>query len=384
MLPRIALDGPLTRELVRTPGGFGLGQVPARLAPETTTRMVCGFCSTGCSLDIHLRDGQAVNLTPTVDHPVNHGMACPKGWEALTPLGAEDRATTPLLRSSRGRLEAVGWSEALDAFVSGVRGVQERHGDASVAFLSTGQIPTEEMALLGVLAKLGMGMVHGDGNTRQCMATAVVAYKEAFGFDAPPYTYEDFEQSDVIVLWGSNLAIAHPIMWERVARNPHSPAIIVVDPRRTETAVAATQHVAVRPKADLELLYGLANQLIARNAVDESFVAAHTRGFEAFAAFAADYTAERVTAASGITAEQLHLLADTIAAGERVSFWWTMGVNQSHEGVRTAQAIINLALMTGNIGRPGYRCELHHRSVQRHGVPVVLQHHEPPRRTRLR
>ena len=97
-------EGALTRELVRRPGGFGLGQVPERLAPDATTSMVCGFCSTGCSLDVHLRDGQAVNLSPTAAYPVNLGMACPKGWEALTPLRAPDRATTPLLRDGRGRL----------------------------------------------------------------------------------------------------------------------------------------------------------------------------------------------------------------------------------------------------------------------------------------
>ena len=115
-----------------------------------------------------------------------------------------------------------------------------------------GQIATEELALLGALAKFGMGMLHGDGNTRQCMATAVVAYQEAFGFDAPPYTYADFEESDVIVLVGSNLCIAHPIMWERVMRNPHHPEIVVIDPRATETAMAATQHLACYPKSDLD------------------------------------------------------------------------------------------------------------------------------------
>src|SRR5439155_16843087 len=142
----------------------------------------------------------------------------------------------------------------------------------SVAFLSTGQIPTEEMALLGALAKFGMGMVHGDGNTRQCMATSVVAYKQAFGFDAPPYTYADFEQSDVIVLVGSNLCIAHPIMWQRVCRNPHKPEILVVDPRKTETAMAATQHYAIAPKSDLVLLYGLANILSASGWIDRDLV----------------------------------------------------------------------------------------------------------------
>ncbi len=109
-----------------------------------------------------------------------------------------------------------------------------------------------------------MGMLHGDGNTRQCMATAVVAYQESFGFDAPPFTYEDFEQSDVLVFVGSNVCIAHPIMWERVMRNPHNPEIVVIDPRATETAMAATQHLPVRPKSDLTLLYGLARLLVER------------------------------------------------------------------------------------------------------------------------
>ena len=131
------------------------------------------------------------------------------------------------------------------------RSIQEAHGPIRSPSSSTGQIATEEMALLGALTKFGMGIVHGDGNTRQCMATAVVAYKQAFGFDAPPYTYQDLEESDCIVLVGSNVCIAHPILWERVMRNRRQPEIIVVDPRRTETAMAATLHLPVRPKTDL-------------------------------------------------------------------------------------------------------------------------------------
>jgi anaerobic selenocysteine-containing dehydrogenase len=346
-------DGPLTRELMREPGGLGLGQVPAGRSPDALVRSVCGFCSTGCSLDVHLRDGRAVGLTPTVDYPVNGGSACPKGWEALAPLASDDRARTPLARDERGRLVATDWPDALDRFVTGVRDVQRRHGPDSVAFLSTGQIPTEEMALLGIVAKLGMGMVHGDGNTRQCMATAVTAYKEAFGFDAPPYTYADLEASDVVVLVGSNLAVAHPILWERLSRNPNDPELIVVDPRRTETAAGSTQHLAVRPSSDLELLYGLGHLLIERGAVDHAFVEAHTSGFERYAAHVADYTPERVAAATGVDVGQLERCAATIAAGRAVSLWWTMGVNQSHQGTRTAQAIIDLALLTGNVGRPG-------------------------------
>jgi assimilatory nitrate reductase catalytic subunit len=209
------------------------------------------------------------------------------------------------------------------------------------------------MALLGALAKFGMGMVHGDGNTRQCMATSVVAYKESFGFDAPPYTYADLEESDVIVLVGSNLCIAHPILWERVCRNPHSPEIVVIDPRATETALAATQHHAIAPKSDLVLLYGIAHVLAREGWIDRDFVDAHTAGYDAFADHVAAFTPARVAEATGLDEGAIERLARTIHEGRRVSFWWTMGVNQSHEATRTAQAIINLALMTGNIGRPG-------------------------------
>ena len=125
------------------PGKFGLGQVPATLQPDATTQMVCGFCSTGCSLNIHLRQGEAINLTPSVDYPVNLGMACPKGWEALSVLDSADRGTTPLLRDGRGKLKPVGWQEAMETFCRRFQEIQARHGTESVAFLSTGQITTE-------------------------------------------------------------------------------------------------------------------------------------------------------------------------------------------------------------------------------------------------
>ena len=245
------------------------------------------------------------------------------------------------------------WDAALRTMVERFRAIQAAHGPEAVAFLSTGQMPTEEMALLGALAKFGMGMAHGDGNTRQCMATSVVAYKQAFGFDAPPYTYRDFEESDVIVFVGANPCLAHPILWERVLRNPNDPAIVVIDPRVTETAMQATDHLPVRPKSDQALFYGLARLLIERGWIDRAYIDAHTRDFDAYAAAVEPYTLERVSEATGLGPDAIERLAETIHGGQRVSFWWTMGVNQSYQGVRTAQAIINLALMTGNIGRPG-------------------------------
>ena len=346
-------DGKLTRELLLEPAGNGLGQVPSRQLPDSTTTMVCGYCSTGCGLKIHLKDGVAVNLSPETDYPVNLGMACPKGWEALTVLDAPDRAVTPLLRNADSQLVPVDWNTAMNEFVGRMKWIQQKHGAHSIAFLSTGQIATEEMAFLGALAKFGMGMLHGDGNTRQCMATAVVAYKQAFGFDAPPYTYADFEESDVLVFVGANPCLAHPIMWERVMRNRRSPEIVVIDPRMTETAMYATQHLAIAPKSDQTLFYGIARILIEKGWVDQQFIERSTDDFKQFAKFVEPFSLSRVAAETGLCTEQLSRFAESIHERERTSFWWTMGVNQSHQGVRTAQAIINLALMTGNIGKPG-------------------------------
>lgn len=346
-------DGHLTRELIQKPSEFGLGKLPARLLPDQTTSMVCGFCSTGCALDIHMKNGEAINVTPTKNYPVNLGGACPKGWEALTPLKAKDRAVTPLMRQPDGTLRPVSWETALNTFVRKFKAIQKKYGKESLAFLSTGQITTEEMMFLGALAKFGMGMVHGDGNTRQCMATSVVAYKESFGFDAPPYTYKDFEESDVIVFVGANPCIAHPILWERVCLNKHSPQIIVIDPRQTETAMQATKHYALKPKSDLTLFYGIANILIRKGWLDKNYIDAHTRDFEEFKNHVQSFTPASVSEQTGLTLERLVEFAKIIHRGKRVSFWWTMGVNQGHEAVRTAQAIINLALMTGNMGRPG-------------------------------
>ena len=347
-----AKEGRLTRELVRG-GRFGLGQVPAGKNPDATTVMVCGFCSTGCRPDRASPRRRGHRLSPTTDYSVNRGMACPKGWEALTVLDAADRATVPLLRGEADRLLEVTWHEAMTTMAARFHAIQAEYGAESIAFLSTGQIATEEMALLGAVAKFGMGMVHGDGNTRQCMASAAVAYKQAFGFDAPPYTYQDLEESDCIVLIGANPCIAHPVLWDRATRNTHSPEVIVIDPRRTETAMAATLHLPVRPKSDLLLLYGIAHLLIERGAIDRCFVGSHTRGFDEFAEFVRRFDPAFVASETGLNAQSIIDAAGRIERSERVSFWWTMGVNQSHQGVKTAQAAINLALLTGNIGRPG-------------------------------
>ncbi len=354
-LPKILQqrDGELTRQLLLQPGKHGLGMTHDSLAADATTTMVCGYCSTGCGLRIHLRNGEAIGLTPETNYPVNLGMACPKGWEALRVLDSPDRATTPMIRRADGQLHEASWDEALQRFTHEFKKIQQTYGNDSVAVLSTGQIANEEMALLGALAKFGMGIRHLDSNTRQCMATAATAYKQSFGFDAPPYTYDDFEQSDCLVFIGANPCIAHPIMWERVLRNPNHPEILVLDPRRTETAMAATQHLQLNPKSDLALLYAITAEIIAQGYVDYPFVEQHTNDFDALTRHVANFTPESVAATSGISADAIRHAAKTIGSARAASLWWTMGINQSYEGTRAAQAIINIALITGNIGRPG-------------------------------
>lgn len=286
------------------------------------------------------------------DYPVNLGKACEKGLNLIEPFMAGDRGTEPLLKTEDG-FKPVEWDDAAELFSTRMKEIIAEWGPESVAFLSTGQITTEEMALLGAVAKFGMGMVHGDGNTRQCMASASVAYKQAFGFDAPPYACNDLEESDTIVFVGANPVVAHPLLWNRIRMNHKQPKVIVLDPRRTKTAQMATHHYALQPKTDLLLLYAVSNILIERGWIDRGFIDEHTHGFPVYRAHVAEYPVKHAAEQCGLTVEQVEEFARLIHEGERVSFWWSMGVNQSHQGVKTSEAIINLALMTGNIGKPG-------------------------------
>lgn len=316
-------------------------------------RTTCSYCSVGCNVDVQIEEGKAVKLAGTKDYPVNLGKTCTKGFNLLKPYEAADRALYPMLRDADGVLQRVSWDRAAATFTDRIKAVQQKYGKESVAFLSTGQMVIEEMALLGAFAKFGMGIKHGDGNTRQCMASAATAYKQSFGFDAPPFTYQDAEESDLLIFVGSNPVIAHPILWQRVKMNKRSPVIVAIDPRKTETGEEATIHLGIEPKSDLYLLYAIARLLIKSGRIRLGYIEAHTTGWQEFAAHVETFTVELACEKTGLKPEQITGLADLVATRERVSFWWTMGVNQSHQGVRTIQAMIALCLMTGNIGRPG-------------------------------
>jgi anaerobic selenocysteine-containing dehydrogenase len=343
-------NGPLTADLVREPAKFGLGQVPSRLVPDATTKAICGFCSTGCGLKIHLKDGEAINLTPDPDYPVNIGTACPKGWEALSVLDAPDRAKMPVLHGKE-----VDWDTALRYFCDTMRGILDKHGPEAAAFLSTGQIMFEEMAFLGALAKFGMGMIHGDGNTRQCMATAVTAYKQSFGFDAPPFTYADFEESDTLMSSSARIHASRiRSCGSACCATSAIPQIIVVDPRTTETAMAATQHLRHQAQERSHAALRHCAFLLAMAGLDNAFIARSHERFDEFAEFVR--SSRRSVSRRGNRFErrtQFGHFARTIIIAASGFVLVDDGRESKPRGTRTAQAIINLALMTGNIGKPG-------------------------------
>ncbi|XZI93085.1 nitrate reductase [Clostridium perfringens] len=311
----------------------------------------CNYCALACNLDFYTEDGKIKRVVPTPHYPINKGFSCIKGLNLDKQCTKFNGSKKPLLKMKDGERKAIEWKEAFDLFASKMTAIQEKYGKESVAYISTGQLPTEEMALLGHVGRSYMG-INGDGNTRLCMASAVVAYKQSFGFDAPPYTLKDLELSDTIFFIGANPVIAHPIAWGRVRKNKDA-KIITIDPRKSETAMNSDMWIDIKTKGDLALFYTLANVLIEKGWIDQDYINNYTEGFEDFKEHVKKYTLEDVEERTGISKMRVLELAKIIHEGKRVSFWWTMGVNQSYEAVRTAQAIINLALITGNMGREG-------------------------------
>lgn len=314
---------------------------------------VCNYCAIDCNLDFYVEDNRVVKTVPTKGYPVNDGFCCIKGLSLDKQQKTVKPKSLPKIRQEDGSFREVSWDEGFRHVADKLKELQEKYGAESVAGISTGQLTMEEFALFGHVMRDHL-KANVDGNTRLCMATAVVAHKQSYGFDAPGYTLKDLELSDTIIFIGANLVVAHPILWGRVRQNQiPGRKVIVLDPRESETAMNADHWYGLRWRSDLLLLYTVANLLIEKDYLDHTFIEEHTEHFEEFREFVRSYTLERGVEGTGLSKEQILELTELIHNGKRVSFWWTMGVNQGYEAVRTAQAVINLALMTGNIGKPG-------------------------------
>ena len=311
----------------------------------------CNYCALDCNLDFYVEDEKIVRVLPTKGYPVNDGFCCIKGLSLDKQQTVVKTSPLPKIRQADGSMKEVSWDEGFQYVADQLQELQAKYGRESVAGISTGQLTMEEFAIFGHVMRNYL-KTNVDGNTRLCMATAVVAHKQSYGFDAPGYTLKDLELSDTIIFIGANPVVAHPILWKRVRQNPDK-KVIVIDPRKSETAMNADYWYPVKCRGDLYLLYTLANVLIEKGWIDQNYIEAHTEGYGEFKEFVKPFTLDQAQETAGLSPEQILELAQLIHEGKRVSFWWTMGVNQGYEAVRTAQSIINIALMTGNIGRPG-------------------------------
>lgn len=328
-----------------------LGHTSAKRASEKWVKTTCGYCSVGCGMEVGVRDNKAVAVRGWEGHPVSFGKLCPKGLSEHHTLSATNRAQYPLLRKN-GKLERVSWTEAIEALVTNFRKSQADHGPESLGVISTGQLLTEEFYTLGKLVQLGFGTSNYDGNTTLCMASAVSGYKLTFGSDGPPGNYEDLRLADFVLLIGANIADNHPILVHHLGANEHK-YLVVVDPRVTKTAMLADLHLPIRPRGDIALLNAMAHVILRDGLTNDAYLAAHTTGIDELKAHLENYTPEKAAPITGLKATQIVDLAHRYAKSKASFIAWTMGVNHSTQGAETVNAINNLALLTGHIGRRG-------------------------------
>ncbi len=286
---------------------------------------------------------------------MSRGRLGPKGLHAWEANNSPDRLTQPLIRRN-GRLEPAGWDEAMDLLVSRTRHIQSRYTASAIGFYTSGQLFLEEYYTLAVIGKAGLRTPHMDANTRLCTATAVTALTETFGADGQPASYDDLDTTDTLFLVGHNAAQTQTVLWMRILdrrRGPSPPKLIVVDPRRSDTAREADIHLCPRLGTNLALLNGLLHLIIAAGQVDHAFLDAHTVGFEELAQTVSRYTPERVEALTGVPAAQVREAAGILGTTPTLVSTALQGVYQSNQATAAAVQINNLHLVRGLIGRPG-------------------------------
>ena len=333
------------------------GKISKFKIPDEWVRSTCGYCGVGCGLYIGVKDGRPVYTKGDPSHPVSKGTLCPKGLTEHEMVDSNNRVTTPMIRKN-GALQAVEWDEAFSYTAKKFQDIQAKYGKGAVACISTGQFLTEDFYTLGKFVQLGLETNNYDGNTTLCMASAVMGYKQSFGSDGPPASYEDFSYADVIMLIGANIADNHPILKLHIARNKKirgkKPTIIVVDPRHSKTANMADIFVPLAPRSDLALINGLCYIIFEQGWEDEEFIKERTSGYIEFKKhIMKNYPPQEVANITGIEVKELYRLAKVYASADRAMSAWTMGVNQSSIGTDTVSAICNLALITGNLGKEG-------------------------------
>jgi len=318
---------------------------------------ICPYCGVGCRLRLEGSGGRPERVRGVEDAPSNLGRFCAKGALLHETITTPDRLTHPQFRlDRRSHFRPTDWGTALRYVNECLQYVLNTAGPDAVAFYGSGQLDTETAYLACKLFKGHLGTNNTDSNSRLCMAAAVAGYRSSLGSDGPPTCYDDLDLADVVLVIGSNMAEAHPVTFDRLrAARKARPGqlLIVADPRRTPTAREADLHLRVAPGGDIALLNALGRRLLQLGAADEGFVAAHTRGFEEYRAFLLAQDMAELLAAAGLEEGQLDRVARHLAAAKGFLSFYCMGLNQSTVGVWKNNSLINLHLLTGQIGKPG-------------------------------
>ncbi|HVX11020.1 MAG TPA: nitrate reductase [Pirellulales bacterium] len=360
----------------RTPY-YGEGLWPNRIdehlldQPDRWVQSCCVLCTNGCGLEIGVKNGRIVGVRGRADDRVSHGRLGPKGMNAWQANNSADRLTHPLIRDGKkpdAPFRQASWDEVMDLIAGRCRDVCEKYTSGAVGFYNSGQLFIEDYYTLSVMSHAGLGTKHVDGNTRLCTATASFALRETFGNDGNPASVTDYDTTDCLAHFGHNIANTQTVAWARILdrrRGPNPPRLIVVDPRRTDTAKEADVHLAPRLGTNVAVMNGLLNLVIANGDIDHSFIEQHTVGFEQLKKVAAGYPPARVAEITGIPAEQLQKAARILGSAQRLLCTVLQGFYQASEATAAACQVNNLVLVRGMIGKPG--CGV----IQSNGQPTA-------------
>jgi len=325
---------------------------------QNQIKTTCSYCGVGCGIIVKKDLNNNITVEGDKDHPVNKGMLCSKGMNLHYVVNdISDRLLYPKMRWSRSHpYEQVSWDTALTRAASVFKSIIKKYGPDSVGFYVSGQCLTEEYYIANKLTKGFLGTNNIDTNSRLCMSSAVVGYKKTFGEDSVPISYDDIELADCFLITGANPAWCHPILFRRIEKhkekNPNT-KIIVVDPRKTDSANFADLHLQIIPGTDVILNNAIGRRLIDRKMIDKKFIKNHSKNFEAYKKQVQSIPLKKAAQLCGITVDEIKKAAAMIGNAKGFISMWAMGLNQSAIGTNKNYSLLNLSLITGQIGKPG-------------------------------
>jgi len=321
--------------------------------PTSWTRTTCSYCGVGCEVTVGVRDGAVVDMRPVIDSPVNRGHLCSKGRYAFDYVASPERLTTPLVRDGSG-FRGASWDEALELVASSLRSIIERHGADAVGVLGSARGTNEEAYIAQKFARVALGTNNVDCCARVCHAPSAAALRTVFGTGAATSSFDDIELAKTIVVAGSNPTSCHPVVGARIRQAVRKGAnLVVVDPRETALAAIATVHLAPRPGTDLVLFHGIARVILEEGLVDEAFIAARVDGLEAFRASVMARSLEEAASYCDVPCEAIVRAARLIAIERPTISFNGIGLTEHVNGTENVIGLAEIALLTGNVGRPG-------------------------------